>query len=73
MFHLDHGAFTDQPAGPAGNRYVFLILAFDEDDETSRQIEFVLPETLARHLGQALTSGALGAARNFDSPSDCSE
>jgi hypothetical protein len=45
---------------------VFLTLAFDADEMTSRQVEFVLSETAAHRLGEALTSGSVGVMRQFD-------
>ena len=55
-----------QPAGPAGQRHVFLTLSFHSDDITSRQIEFVFSERAAQRLGEALLSGSFGVVREFN-------
>ena len=58
-----------QPAGPAGERRVFVTIAFEED-ESSRQVEFVLTERGANQLAEALASGTVGISREFDFPVD---
>jgi hypothetical protein len=63
---LDHGKITVQPAGSAGKRHVFLTLAFDSEDITDRQVEFVFSERAAQRLGEALLSGSVGVMREFD-------
>jgi hypothetical protein len=67
---VDHGAVTVQPAGTVGKRHVFLNVALNADDETTRHIEFVLSERAAHELGQALISGSVGVMREFDLSSD---
>lgn len=51
---MDQGKVMVQPAGSAGKRHVFLTLAFQSDDITNRQVEFVLSEHAAQRLGEAL-------------------
>jgi hypothetical protein len=55
-----------RPAGSAGKRHVFLTLAFDSDDTTNRQVEFVFSEHAAQRLGEALLSGSAGVTREFE-------
>jgi hypothetical protein len=62
---VDQSTVTVQPAGPAGERHVFLTVTNGVDNVT-QQIEFVLSEEAARHLGDALISGSLGVMRKFD-------
>jgi hypothetical protein len=71
---VDHAGVTVQPAGPAGKRYVYLSVSFDDHDNSVRQLEFVLPEQAALRLGEALISGSVGIMREFSLPdvSDCS-
>jgi hypothetical protein len=67
---VDHGTVTVQPAGTAGKRHVFLTVAFDAANDTTRHIELVLSERAAHKLGQALISGSLGVTQEFDLSSD---
>ena len=53
---------TVQPAGPGGNRNVFVSLSTGPDSV----VELVLPECLANHLGDALIAGSVGIMREFD-------
>ena len=45
---------------------MFLTLAFDSEDITDRQVEFVFSERAAQRLGEALLSGSVGVMREFD-------
>jgi hypothetical protein len=63
----DRCSVTIQPAGSAGERHVFLTLSSGADDNSAiQQIEFVLSERAANHLGKALISGSVGVMREFD-------
>ena len=53
---------TIQPAGPVGNRNVFVSLSTGPDSV----VELILPECLANHLGEALISASVGIMREFD-------
>jgi hypothetical protein len=63
---LDHGTVLVQPAGPAGQRRVFLTISFSPDDDPERKLELVLSERVASRLGQALASGSVGLMQEFD-------
>jgi hypothetical protein len=53
---------TIQPAGPVGNRNVFVSLSAGPGSV----VELVLLERLANQLGEALVSGSVGIMRDFD-------
>jgi hypothetical protein len=59
---LDHGTIAVQPAGPAGQRHVFLTISFGD---TARQLELVLSERTAHRLGEALKAGSIGLPQEF--------
>jgi hypothetical protein len=61
---VDRGTVTVQPAGPAGKRDLFLTLDFKADG-TSRRVEFVFSEKIARRLAQALEAGSIGLMQEF--------
>jgi hypothetical protein len=63
----DRCTVTVQRAGRVGKRHVFLTLSISADDKNAvQQVELVLPELAANHLGEALMSGSLGVRREFD-------
>jgi hypothetical protein len=68
MLHLgfSHCKITVQPAGPAGERRVFLTLLSGAGEKSSQQMEFVISAQTAQDLGNALISGSLGVLREFD-------
>jgi hypothetical protein len=56
-----------QPAGPAGQRHVFLTLSNSANGNGAAQrIELVLSESAANSLGEALISASIGIMREFD-------
>jgi hypothetical protein len=57
---------TVQPAGPAGERRIFLSVLVENGNDSSQHIELVLQEGAARELGEALISGSVGIMREFD-------
>jgi hypothetical protein len=66
---LDRCKVTIQPAGPAGERQVYLSLTLfvgADDNTTMQQVDLVIPERAANQLGEALISGSAGIMREFD-------
>jgi hypothetical protein len=66
LFHLDHGTVLVQPAGPVGQRHVFVAICFNTGDDPIRTLELVLSEQVASRLGQALASGSVGLMQEFN-------
>jgi hypothetical protein len=54
-----------QPAGPAGNRHVFLTISLSSNGNTAQRVELVLPERAAYRLGQALAYSSVGLMQEF--------
>jgi hypothetical protein len=66
---VDRCKVTVQPAGPAGERQVFLTLSLfvgTDDNTAMQQVDLVIPERTANQLGDALISGSVGIMREFD-------
>jgi hypothetical protein len=62
-----HCTVTVQPAGEPGIRQVYVTLSgCAKNGDAAQQIELVLPECAANHLGEALISGSFGVMQEFD-------